>query len=87
YKRQEGTFGGPTFLDDLSFYASGVYDRNHGFLYGNRIYNPTDMAITRDEFTKQITLKDSAGNIMMDPNIAGYPLYTDDPRRGALSLI
>ncbi len=81
--RAEGTFGGPTFVDDLSFYASGVYDRNHGFLYGNRIYNPTDMAITRDEFTKQIAMKDSAGNIMMDPNIAGYPLYVDDPRRAS----
>ncbi|MFZ4620212.1 MAG: TonB-dependent receptor [Bacteroidota bacterium] len=83
--RVEATFGGPTFVDDLSFYASGVYDRNHGYLYGNRIYNPTDMYITRDEFTKRLVVLDSLGNVRPDPSIAGYPLYTNDPRLGSNS--
>lgn len=81
--RAEATVGGPTPVEDLTFYASGVFDRNNGYLYGNRIYNPTDMYVTRDEFTKQIAYKDSAGNIMMDPVNAGYPLYTNDNRYGA----
>ncbi len=83
--RVEGTFGGPTFLDDLTFYTSGVYDRNHGYLYGNRIYNPTDFYVTRDEFTKRIALRDSAGNVMQDPNNVGFPLYVNDPRLGSNS--
>ncbi len=83
--RIEGTFGGPTFVDGLTFYASGVFDRNNGFLYGNRIYNPTDFYVTRDEFTKRIAVKDSLGNIIQDPRNVGYPLYADDSRLGVNS--
>jgi outer membrane receptor protein involved in Fe transport len=83
--RVEGTFGGPTFIDDLSFYASGVFDRNHGYLYGNRIYNPTDFYVTRDEFTKRIPILDSLGHSFPDPNNPGYPYYASDPRLGSNS--
>ncbi|MFA5833215.1 MAG: TonB-dependent receptor [Bacteroidota bacterium] len=81
--RVEGTFGGPTLIDDLTFYASGVYDRNHGYLYGNRIYNPTDLYVTRDEFTKRIPFLDSLGNPIPDLNNPGYPFYANDPRLGS----
>lgn len=83
--RAEATFGGPTFVDDLTFYASGVFDRNHGFLYGNRIYNPTDFYVTRDEFTKRIAFLDSIGNPFPDPNNPGFPFYANDPRLGSNS--
>lgn len=83
--RVEATFGGPTFFEGLTFYSSGVYDRNHGFLYGNRIYNPTDFFVTRDEFTKRITLRDSIGNPLPDPNNVGFPFYINDPRLGSNS--
>jgi outer membrane receptor protein involved in Fe transport len=78
--RIEGTFGGPTVMDELTFYASGVYDRNQGFLYGNRLYNPTDFYVTRDEFTKRLAVRDSAGNPLMDPSNPGFPYYSPDPR-------
>jgi outer membrane receptor protein involved in Fe transport len=78
--RLEGTFGGPTFMDELSFYASGVYDKNGGYLYGNRLYNTTDFYVTRDEFTKRIPVLDSVGNPYPDPNNPGYPYYFSDPR-------
>ncbi len=83
--RAEVTLGGPLGLDNLSFYASGVFDRNNGYLYGNRIYNPTDFYVTRDEFTKRLVVRDSLGNVMDDPNNAGFPLYTNDPRLGSNS--
>lgn len=84
--RTEATLGGPTFLDDLTFYASGVYARNNGYLYGNRIYNPTDMFITRDEFTKKYPVLDGNGDPFPDPNNPGYPLYFSDPRYNSNNL-
>ena len=83
--RVEATVGGPTFTDDLTFYGSGVFDRNNGYLYGNRIYNPTDMFVTRDNFYKRLVVKDSVGNLTADPNNPGYPYYTTDPRYGGNS--
>lgn len=83
--RGEVTLGGPLLLDNLSFYVSGVFDRSNGYLYGNRIYNPTDFYVTRDEFTKRIVLLDSSGAVANDPNNAGFPLYGNDPRLGSNS--
>ncbi|MBI2427764.1 MAG: TonB-dependent receptor [Ignavibacteriales bacterium] len=80
--RVEATFGGPTFLDDLTFYASGVYDRGKGYLYGTRLYNTTDFYVTRDEFTERIAYLDSIGNPFPDPNNPGFPFYANDPRLG-----
>lgn len=81
--RGEVTLGGPLLLDNLSFYVSGVYDRNNGYLYGNRIYTPSDFFVTRDEFTKRLVALDSSGVIASDPNNAGFPLYANDPRLGS----
>lgn len=81
--RIEGTLGGPTFTDELTFYVSGVYDRSNGYLYGNRIYNPSDFYVTRDNFTKRIAVKDTNGNLLMDPSNPGFPYYANDPRYGS----
>lgn len=83
--RVEATFGGPTFMDDLTFYSSAVYDRGKGYLYGTRLYNTTDFFVTRDEFTERLPYLDSLGNPFPDPNNPGYPFYTDDPRLGVNS--
>ncbi len=79
--RVEATLGGPVGVNDLSFYASGVYDKGKGYLYGERLYNPTDFYVTHDEFDwKQVKLdilgqpaKDTSGNILYytDPRIKG----------------
>lgn len=82
--RVEVTVGGPALLNDLSFYASGVYDRGKGFLYGQRLYNPTDFYVTRDELNWQRLLYDSLGNPLKD--IGGNFIYATDPRsRGGAS--
>ncbi|MDP1675726.1 MAG: TonB-dependent receptor [Bacteroidota bacterium] len=81
--RVEATLGGPTLLDELSFYLSGVYDRTNGYLYGNRIYNPKDMFVTRDEFTKRYPYLNLDGSPHMDPTNAGFPYYANDSRLGS----
>ncbi|MGE5315918.1 MAG: TonB-dependent receptor [Acidobacteriota bacterium] len=75
--RAEGTLGGPVPMagDNLTFYASGVYERDRGYLYGTRIYNPTDFYVTRDQFSKTFPRTDSAGVVT---TIA-------DPRKGSSS--
>ncbi|MEW5797402.1 MAG: TonB-dependent receptor [Bacteroidota bacterium] len=78
--RAELTLGGPLVLDDLSFYVSGVFDRNNGYLYGNRIYRPTDMSIQPSEFIKTLPILDSLGNPYSDPNTPGQYIYTEDWR-------
>ncbi|MEO8168631.1 MAG: TonB-dependent receptor, partial [bacterium] len=40
--RTEASLGGPIFTDDISFYASGVYNWFGGFLYGQQLYTPQD---------------------------------------------
>jgi outer membrane receptor protein involved in Fe transport len=78
--RAEITLGGPFILDDLSFYVSGVFDRNNGYLYGNRIYRPSDMSVQPSEFTKTLPVLDSLGNLYSDPNTPGQYVYTNDWR-------
>lgn len=48
--RTEGSFGGPLLGEELSFYASGVYNWNGGYLYGINLYRPGDSYIYRNEF-------------------------------------
>jgi outer membrane receptor protein involved in Fe transport len=74
--RAEITFGGPTLLDNLTFYLSGVVDRSNGYLIGERLYNPTDMFVRRNEFTKQYLLKDSLGQTVN--------VYGNESRRGGV---
>ncbi len=79
--RAEATLGGPTFVEGLSFYASGVFDRTNGYLYGNRIYNTTDFYVTRDDLTKQFPYTFADGTPIPNPSTPGFPFYTDDTRR------
>jgi outer membrane receptor protein involved in Fe transport len=76
--RVEATLGGPLGVEDLSFYASGVYDRGKGYLYGQRLYNPTDFFVTRDELNWQKVKLDSVGKPATDAS--GNVLYYTDPR-------
>lgn len=78
--RAEMTLGGPLGIEDLTFYASGVFDRNNGHLYGNRIYRPTDMSIQPSEFIKTLPLLDSLGRFYSDPNTPGQYVYVNDER-------
>jgi outer membrane receptor protein involved in Fe transport len=48
--RTEATIGGPLSGEDVSFFASGVYNWNGGHLYGQRLYLPTDAYLSRDNF-------------------------------------
>jgi outer membrane receptor for ferrienterochelin and colicin len=43
--RTEVTIGGPVLGDDVTFFASGVYNWNGGTLYGQQIYLPTDLPV------------------------------------------
>jgi outer membrane receptor protein involved in Fe transport len=49
--RAEATLGGPLLSDKLHFFASGVYENDKGYLYGERLYNPTDSYLTPDNFS------------------------------------
>jgi len=83
--RVEATLGGPTVLDELSFYLSGVYDRTNGYLYGNRIYTPKDMYVTTDEFSARYPYLNLDGSLRLDPTNPGYPYYANDNRLGGNS--
>lgn len=48
--RTELTIGGPVLGENLTFFASGVYNWNGGHLYGQRIYLPTDSYLSREGF-------------------------------------
>jgi len=48
--RTEATLSGPLLSDDVTFFASGVYNWNGGSLYGQRIYLPTDSYLSREGF-------------------------------------
>ncbi len=48
--RTELTIGGPVLGDELSFFASGVYNWNGGHIYGQRIYVPGDSYLSREGF-------------------------------------
>ncbi|MCX6137007.1 MAG: TonB-dependent receptor, partial [Ignavibacteriales bacterium] len=81
--RVEATVGGPLGLSDLTFYASGVFDRNRGHLYGTRTYTPEDFYVTRDELNWRTMVLDSTGQPYRDPNNSGNFVYINDPRLGS----
>ncbi len=60
--RMEGTLGGPMpFDNDIRFFLSGVYVNSKGYLYGQRLYNPTDSYLTPDSFNSSDSLRTSGG--------------------------
>ena len=48
--RFELSFGGPVISDAVTFYGSGVYKYNGGYLYGYRLYLPDDSFLARGGF-------------------------------------
>jgi outer membrane receptor protein involved in Fe transport len=48
--RVEATLGGPLLSEDVSFFASGVYTYDQGWLFGKRLYQPTDSYLSREGF-------------------------------------
>jgi outer membrane receptor protein involved in Fe transport len=48
--RIEATLGGPIVSDKLTFFGSGVYTYDQGWLFGQRIYLPTDSYLSREGF-------------------------------------
>ena len=48
--RFELSFGGPVISDAVTFYGSGVYKYNGGYLYGYRLYLPEDSYLARGGF-------------------------------------
>jgi len=48
--RVEASLGGPLLADELSFFASGVYNYNGGYLYGQQLYMPNDSYLSREGF-------------------------------------
>lgn len=62
----QGSLSGPIpFVDGLSFYLTGRYYHDEGYLYGTRVYNVTDRS--------PYTMKDPGGNTITDAN--GNPIY------------
>jgi outer membrane receptor protein involved in Fe transport len=65
-KNIQGNLSGPVpFMDGLSFYATGRYYYNNGYLYGKRVFNVWDR--------KPYPLKNAEREAVKDPN--GDPLY------------
>ncbi|MGB5875372.1 MAG: carboxypeptidase-like regulatory domain-containing protein, partial [Bacteroidota bacterium] len=48
--RTEVALGGPILSDKLTFFGSGVYNWNNGWLYGERLYVPEDSYLSREGF-------------------------------------
>ncbi len=48
--RIEATLGGPLLTENVKFFASGVYSYDQGWLFGRRIYMPTDSYLSREGF-------------------------------------
>jgi outer membrane receptor protein involved in Fe transport len=67
----EGSLSGPIVPDKLSFYATGRYYFNKGYLYGRRVFLPTDLAqeVTTDQGTQYvITQNGDSSFVSMNPN-------------------
>jgi outer membrane receptor protein involved in Fe transport len=74
--RTEATLGGPILGENVSFFASGVYNWNGGHLYGQRLYLPTDAYLSRDNFLTG----DPRKGTTTDPYYVG-PLSHDSSNR------
>lgn len=62
--RIEATFGGPIpELSGVKFYISSIYENFKGSLYGQRLYNPSDSYLSRDNFSSN----DPRKGISTDP--------------------
>jgi outer membrane receptor protein involved in Fe transport len=76
--RTEATLSGPVLGEDLTFFASGVYNWNGGHLYGQRIYLPTDAYLSREGFPAGDPRRGSAS----DPYYFGPLMHDTSDRVG-----
>lgn len=84
--RTEATLSGPLLGEDVTFFASGVYNWYGGHLYGQRIYLPTDAYLSREGFPAgDPRLGSPSGAYYFAPlvngtsNLVGKPtLFTND---------
>jgi hypothetical protein len=71
-KNVQGSISGPALLDNLSFYATGRYYYDRGYLYGVRVYNVTDYAPTfPDPVDRSIFINHNTGDgesVPMNPS-------------------
>ncbi|MBZ0199016.1 MAG: TonB-dependent receptor, partial [Ignavibacteriaceae bacterium] len=71
--RLEATMGGPIpALSNARFYLSGVFENFRGIYYGQRLYNPTDSYLSRENFKSS----DSRSGSNTDPYYFN-PYYDD----------
>ena len=84
--RNELTFGGPLPLleKDFSFYASGVYEKNNGYLYGDRLYRPTDFHVSRNILSYNRTTYDPSVKYFSSNSTTGDTTWIDK-RYGGLT--
>ena len=75
--RTEATIGGPIIEDVLSFYGSGVYNWNGGYLYGIRLYKPEDGYLSREGFPSADPRRGTSSD----------PLYFGPLRNGQSDLV
>lgn len=76
--RTEVTVGGPVIGENLTFFASGVYNWNGGHLYGQRVYLPNDSYLSREGFPSGDVRRGSAS----DPYYFGPVLHDTTDRVG-----
>ncbi|MCU0454220.1 MAG: TonB-dependent receptor [Bacteroidetes bacterium] len=60
--RMEASLGGPLLVDDLKFFASGVYTYSGGYLYARRFYRPEDSYLSREGFPTGDPRRGSSGD-------------------------
>ena len=70
--RVEGSLGGPILGETVTFFGSGVYNYDGGWLYGERIYLPEDSYLSREAFPAD----DPRSGASTDPYYFG-PLRND----------
>jgi outer membrane receptor protein involved in Fe transport len=70
--RVEAALGGPILSDNVTFFGSGVYNWDGGWLYGERLYMPEDSYLSREGFLPEDPRRSSSA----DPYYFG-PLIRD----------
>lgn len=89
-KNVQGSISGPAYFNSLSFFATGRYYDDKGYLYGKRVYNITDYAPTfPDPADRTVFINHNTGDgayVPMNPSrrysLSGKLSYT----LGALKL-
>ena len=84
--RIEATLGGPVpFLGKkFTFFTSGVWQKDNGYLYGIRVYKPEDLAFLPESGDSSVILIDPFG-FSFQPGPDGTIIINTDPTRAGAS--